>query len=101
MIDAYLDAPDQITIVRKDGQDKDVNDLAVIQEDGFLSIAKIEDKGSYITVWLSQHINLDHFTHVRFDDGNFPLQMGKYTLSIEFDLKIGRASCRERVSTSV
>ena len=87
MIDAYLDAADQITIVRKGEQAADVNDLAVIQEDAFISITRTEDRGTYITVWLSQPISLDHFTHIRFDGRRFPLQMGKYILSIEFDLK--------------
>ncbi|MCG1008663.1 type I pullulanase [Salinicoccus sp. ID82-1] len=86
MIDAYLDAPYQITILSNDAQHIQKKDLSVIQNDDALPISTIEKYEGYLTVWLTRPVSLDYFTCIQYDSRMYPLMMGRYPMSIEFDL---------------
>ncbi|MFB9861411.1 type I pullulanase [Salinicoccus siamensis] len=87
MYDAYLDASDQITIVKKNASSKNTDSISVMQNDEALEIHPTHISNKCTTVSLAHPLNLNHFTFLIIGGQHTPLKMGRYTFSTEFDLK--------------
>ncbi len=87
MYDAYLDASDQITIVKKNASSKNTDAISVMQNGKALEIHPTYISNKCTTVSLVHPLNLDHFTFLIIGGQHTPLKMGRYTFSTEFDLK--------------
>ncbi|GAB3069664.1 type I pullulanase [Salinicoccus sesuvii] len=86
MIDAYLDAPYQITLLSNHIQKIQKEALSIIQNNETLPINTIEKYADYLIVWLDSPVSLDYFTCITYENNMYPLRMGRYPMSIEFDL---------------
>lgn len=86
MLRAYLDSSNEVTVMPFENCELKHEELSVIQNDSILLRKSTVLSNGCIRLKFLEDIDLDTFTHIGYQGRMYPLLMGKFIHSIEFDL---------------
>ncbi|WP_411844022.1 type I pullulanase [Salinicoccus sp. HZC-1] len=87
MLKAYLDSPNEITVTPFDNHELVHEEIRVVQNNSPLERKNLVISNNCIRLRFLKDIDLDAYTFIEYNGMTYPLLMGRYVHSIEFDLK--------------